>query len=134
MAFHFVLLLGFPGVLGVAWWLLDSCPELSSPGGAGLFYGCYLGILGGSIVVYRVGPFHPLARFKGPLAFRISKLWMAAWAAAGSECFVVKALHDKYGDVVRTGARRCLFLFSSNLTLFQDLTNFPSEILPLSAA
>ena len=55
-----------------------------------------------SVLVYRLGPWHPLAGFPGPVAFRTSKLWMAACAAAGRECFVVKGLHEQYDDVVRT--------------------------------
>ncbi|TBU25227.1 high nitrogen upregulated cytochrome P450 monooxygenase 2 [Dichomitus squalens] len=103
IAFHWALLLGLPVALGLVLWILYSPTEMSTPRAAVLLYGFYLGVLGGSIVSYRLGPFHPLANFKGPLAYRITKLSMAVWAATGSECFVVKALHDKYGDVVRTG-------------------------------
>ncbi|PIL32204.1 cytochrome P450 [Ganoderma sinense ZZ0214-1] len=104
IAFHSVMLIGPPAIIGAVLWTLDCLPvEMPALGVISLLYGTYLGVLGVSIVAYRLGPWHPLASFPGPVAFRTSKLWMAGCAAAGRECFVVKALHEEYGDVVRTG-------------------------------
>ncbi|KAI1783878.1 high nitrogen upregulated cytochrome P450 monooxygenase 2 [Ganoderma leucocontextum] len=103
VAFHSALLIGPPAIIGAVLWTLDCLPEMPALDVVILLYGTYLGVIGASVVAYRLAPWHPLSGFPGPVAFRTSKLWMAACAAAGRECFVVKALHEQYGDVVRTG-------------------------------
>ena len=55
------------------------------------------------MVTYRLSPFHPLARVPGPLPFKVTKIWMASWCAMGMESRLITALHEEYGDVVRTG-------------------------------
>ena len=101
--FHSAILSGPPATLGAVLWTLKCLPvEMPASGVISLLYGTYFGALGVSVVAYRLGPWHPLAGFPGPVAFRTSKLWMATCAAAGRECFVVKGLHEQYGDVVRT--------------------------------
>lgn len=101
--FHSAVLIGPPAIIGAVLWSLNCLPEIPALGVVSLLYGTYLGVLGVSVIAYRLAPWHPLGGFPGPVAFRTSKLWMAACAAAGRECFVVKALHEQYGDVVRTG-------------------------------
>ncbi|KAI0279986.1 cytochrome P450 [Russula aff. rugulosa BPL654] len=55
-------------------------------------------------LAYRLSSFHPLAKFPGPLLARTSKLWAAYLSAtAGDQHRCLKRLHDRYGDVVRTG-------------------------------
>ncbi len=103
VAFHSALLIGPPAIIGAVLWALSCLPKMPALGVILLLYGTYLGALAASVVAYRLGPWHPLAGFPGPVVFRTSKLWMAGCAAAGRECFVVKALHEQYGDVVRTG-------------------------------
>ena len=101
---HLAILIGPPAIIGAVLWTLKCLPvEMPASGVIFLLYGTYFGALGVSVVGYRLGPWHPLAGFPGPMTFRTSKLWMAACAAAGRECFVVKGLHEQYGDVVRTG-------------------------------
>ncbi|KAF7310073.1 hypothetical protein MIND_00380500 [Mycena indigotica] len=56
-----------------------------------------------SIAIYRAGPWHPLAHVPGPFAARISKYWSFKLLLSGEKHRVLKELHDKYGDVVRTG-------------------------------
>ena len=75
-----------------------------------------------SIVFYRLSPFHPLARYPGPVLAKISKLWFVSTRGCRLECSVLmmrlfkaylgwqgkqhvhyKNLHKKYGDVVRVG-------------------------------
>ena len=67
----------------------------------------YLASLFLSILVYRLF-FHPLCRFPGPFAAKATKLyslWMCRNEKQHEEAF---ALHQKYGDFVRTGkAQRC---------------------------
>lgn len=55
------------------------------------------------IVVYRLSPFHPLAKYPGPLRCKISKGWMAYVAARGDMHRYVNGLHVQYGDAVRIG-------------------------------
>ncbi|KAF9254840.1 cytochrome P450 [Marasmius fiardii PR-910] len=56
-----------------------------------------------SIVLYRVSPFHPLAKVPGPTLAKMSKLW-GLWACwTGRQHLINKELHDKYGPVVRVG-------------------------------
>ncbi|KAF8265715.1 high nitrogen upregulated cytochrome P450 monooxygenase 2 [Lactarius quietus] len=54
-------------------------------------------------VVYRLSPFHPLAKYPGPTLAKISKLWVAYICTKGNLHRYLKSLHDRYGDVVRVG-------------------------------
>ena len=101
---HLALLLGPPTALSGAAWLLwtgTEGPTLSSwlP-----IYATYLGMLIASVVIYRLSPFHPLAKVPGPFQFKVSKLWMATRCTMGMESRLITALHEEYGDIVRTGA------------------------------
>ncbi|KAI1781948.1 hypothetical protein LXA43DRAFT_1069521 [Ganoderma leucocontextum] len=65
----------------------------------------YLTTLAGSIFAYRFSPFHPLARYPGPLIGKLSGFWMAYVSTGGRQQHYLKALHDRYGDVVRIGCK-----------------------------
>ncbi|KAI0265785.1 cytochrome P450 [Gloeopeniophorella convolvens] len=54
-------------------------------------------------VAYRLSPFHPLAKHPGPAIAKVSKLWAAYISATGETHRYLRSLHDRYGDVVRTG-------------------------------
>ncbi|KAJ7086454.1 cytochrome P450 [Mycena belliarum] len=56
-----------------------------------------------SITAYRISPAHSLAKYPGPLACKISKLWLLRVASQGKLHLYVKSLHDKYGPIVRVG-------------------------------
>ncbi|KAJ7174134.1 cytochrome P450 [Mycena crocata] len=56
-----------------------------------------------SVLAYRLSPLHPLAKYPGPLACKISKLWLTYVSSRGKLHVYVKELHDKYGPVVRLG-------------------------------
>lgn len=56
-----------------------------------------------SLVLYRISPFHPLARYPGPFGCKITKFWMACIGYAGRQHIYIKGLHERYGDVVRIG-------------------------------
>ena len=71
-------------------------------------YLIYLGAILGSITLYRLSPFHPLARYPGPILFKVSKLWSAFAAYQGKLHVYHKEMHEKYGPIVRVG----LSLFS----------------------
>ncbi|KAG5730825.1 Cytochrome P450 67, partial [Termitomyces sp. T112] len=59
--------------------------------------------LGASIVVYRLSPFHPLAKYPGPLLCRVSKMYMAFLSLGGKQHTYYLQLHEQYGDIVRVG-------------------------------
>ncbi|KAH9925355.1 cytochrome P450 [Epithele typhae] len=63
----------------------------------------YVSSLGILVIAYRLSPFHPLSRYPGPVVARISKFWMAALSLSGDQHKYIKSLHERYGDVVRTG-------------------------------
>src|SRR6266702_3032150 len=54
-------------------------------------------------LMYRLSPFHPLAKYPGPAFAKTSKLWAAYLSATGNGHRYCKSLHDRYGDVVRVG-------------------------------
>ena len=54
-------------------------------------------------LMYRLSPFHPLAKYPGPALTKMSKFWVAYLCAQGDQHRYYKSLHDRYGDVVRVG-------------------------------
>ncbi|KAJ3515892.1 hypothetical protein NLJ89_g1470 [Agrocybe chaxingu] len=57
-----------------------------------------------SILLYRASPWHPLAKYPGPLLCKLSKFYLAFKAARGGKQHIYyKNLHEKYGNVVRVG-------------------------------
>ncbi|KAI0265869.1 high nitrogen upregulated cytochrome P450 monooxygenase 2 [Gloeopeniophorella convolvens] len=63
----------------------------------------YYGLIILYTIVYRLSPWHPLAKHPGPVLARVSKLWSAMISAQGKQHIYYKNLHEQYGDVVRTG-------------------------------
>ena len=56
-----------------------------------------------SICVYRLSPWHPLAKYPGPILCKLSKFRLAYLCARGKQHVVYQTLHEIYGDVVRVG-------------------------------
>lgn len=56
-----------------------------------------------SAVIYRLSPWHPLAKFPGPLINRITSLGLVRIVASGKRYEIINYLHNRYGTVVRTG-------------------------------
>ena len=75
----------------------------SSATSLSLVYPCFLLALAASVSLYRLSPFHPLAKYPGPFILRISKLWSAWVAHQGKTHVYIKELHDRYGPIVRIG-------------------------------
>ncbi|KAI0687966.1 high nitrogen upregulated cytochrome P450 monooxygenase 2 [Cerioporus squamosus] len=99
IAVHAALLLGPPTLV-----LASALPSQRSLLHAiSVVYSTYLATLATSIVLYRLSPFHPLARYPGPVGCKISKLYMGAVCIPGYQHIYIKALHERYGDVVRIG-------------------------------
>src|SRR4051794_10113714 len=59
--------------------------------------------LGSSIILYRLSPFHPLAKYPGPVLCKVSRLWTAYLSWTGQQHRYYHHLHQKYGPVIRTG-------------------------------
>jgi hypothetical protein len=91
------LLLGAPVITGVA--LRYVGLALAWP----LLLIEFYGVLGLSILLYRVSPFHPLARYPGPVLNKLSKFWMMHITSQGKQHLFYQSMHRKYGTWVRTG-------------------------------
>ncbi len=61
---------------------------------------------GGAVIsftlMYRLSPFHPLAKYPGPVMAKASKLWAACLSGTADMHRHHKSLHERHGDVVRT--------------------------------
>jgi hypothetical protein len=66
-------------------------------------FAIYATTLLGTIVAYRLSPFHPLADYPGPILARISRFWAAATFLTQKQHVVSLELFKEYGPVVRTG-------------------------------
>lgn len=94
----FSFLIALPLVPGVL-----LLPHLSLIQAFSLAYGLFYISLLSSIILYRVSPFHPLAKYPGPVLGKISQLWLAWNALDGKVNLYMRRVHEKYGDVVRIG-------------------------------
>lgn len=63
---------------------------------------CLISVVGCAIT-YRLSPFHPLAKFPGPLLWKTSGLFLAHQSWRGYRHLVLDELHSKYGEYVRIG-------------------------------
>lgn len=70
-------------------------------------------------VTYRISPFHPLAKYPGPLACKVSKIWFAFVAWQGKQHLYYNQLHRRYGDIVRIGTPFVILAFSLLATSVQ---------------
>lgn len=66
-------------------------------------YVLYFVALAFCTVLYRLSPFHPLARFPGPISWRVSALTLATVSAGGRRHLRLHELHQRYGKFVRIG-------------------------------
>jgi len=53
--------------------------------------------------IYRLSPFHPLAKYPGPIKNKLSKLTMSYISSTGKQHTYYRSLHKRYGDIVRIG-------------------------------
>ena len=56
-----------------------------------------------SIVLYRLSPFHPLAKHPGPALAKVTTLWGMYITWAGHRHLVLHRLHRELGPVIRIG-------------------------------
>jgi hypothetical protein len=64
---------------------------------------CHLLSLVVSTVLYRLSPFHPLAKFPGPVLNKMTSLKLVYNVSTGKCPLITDELHKKYGKFVRTG-------------------------------
>ncbi|KAJ7116453.1 cytochrome P450 [Mycena epipterygia] len=103
---HFALLLILPPSLLTVVVLPHMSGILSA---APLTFAVYISSLVTSIVVYRLSPLHPLAKYPGPMLCKVSKLWFAGIAMSGKQHLYYAELHKRFGDVVRIGPNELSF-------------------------
>ncbi|EMD31227.1 hypothetical protein CERSUDRAFT_60323, partial [Gelatoporia subvermispora B] len=88
-------------------------------------YLVFLVVLAFSVVVHRISPFHPLARFPGPLSHKISRLSLTSIALSCREHVHIHELHEHYGDVVRIGPNEVSIRDPSVIPGVLGTTGFP---------
>ncbi|KAI0752497.1 high nitrogen upregulated cytochrome P450 monooxygenase 2 [Daedaleopsis nitida] len=98
---HAALLLGPPAILAA--FLRTSSQGASEKPSYTLLLAIHLVTVVSLVVGYRLSSLHPLSRYPGPLASRISMLIPAWNSIAGHQMRYNDALHAEYGYVVRTG-------------------------------
>ena len=70
---------------------------------AALLSAVFLTTLFTSIFAYRVSPLHPLAKYPGPFACKVSQVpWFRANLTWHARLWIEK-MHEQYGPVVRIG-------------------------------
>ncbi|KAI0756346.1 high nitrogen upregulated cytochrome P450 monooxygenase 2 [Daedaleopsis nitida] len=95
---HVVLLLAVPSFLSVL--LVDRWPAIKA---LSVTFSVFWTALVSSVALYRLAPWHPLARYPGPLFLPLSK-WAMAWISRGGRRHLyTQELHRRYGDIVRVG-------------------------------
>jgi len=70
---------------------------------AAITFTCYYALILFYVAAYRLSPFHPLAKYPGPIANKLSKVTMAYVASTGKQHVYYMQLHKQYGDIVRIG-------------------------------
>ncbi|KAF9048451.1 cytochrome P450 [Panaeolus papilionaceus] len=81
--------------------------------------------LASSIVVYRLSPWHPLAKYPGPLLYKITKFCAAFRSTTGRQHIDFQELHHKYGDIVRVGPNELSFRTTDALNPVMGNAGFP---------
>ncbi|OSC97576.1 high nitrogen upregulated cytochrome P450 monooxygenase 2 [Trametes coccinea BRFM310] len=123
-----LLLIGVPPVIGVV--LLQH--DMLLLRAVLLSFSTFFLTLLISTALYRLSPYHPLARYPGPIGCKLSKFWMASLAAfTGRQHLYLKRLHERYGDVVRIGPNELSFRDPSVLDAMLGVGGVPKG--PLNA-
>ena len=79
-----------------------------------------------SIALYRVSPWHPLAKYPGPLICKLTQFHLATLSLRGKQHIYYAKLHEKYGDIVRVGG---FHLFLSRVTPLNFAFQAPTKSL-----
>lgn len=92
-------------------------------------FAAFYAILLSSIALYRLSPWHPLAKYPGPALAKLSKWWIIYKIIRGEQHHAITALHKKHGKIVRVGPNELSFADVDLLpaVLAPDMTRGPSE-------
>ncbi|KAH9987800.1 cytochrome P450 [Russula vinacea] len=97
---HVTLLIVIPALLSAP---ISYSVRSSSCIAFPLAFAAYWSCLVFVTLTYRLSPFHPLAKYPGPVLAKSSKWWGAYYSATGDQHRCLKRLHDQHGDIVRIG-------------------------------
>ncbi|OCH88922.1 high nitrogen upregulated cytochrome P450 monooxygenase 2 [Obba rivulosa] len=114
---HMALLVGSPAFLSF----------LLAPHNISATFLIFFASLAASIVLYRLSPLHPLARYPGPLLHKISALDFTRIALRGRPYAYIKRLHEKYGDIIRIGPNEVSIRDASAIPGMLGSTGFPKS-------
>ena len=95
----FILLLAIPSYLTILYLPHAGSTILAAVKVFSLFWSTLVT----SILVYRVSPWHPLAKYPGPLLCKLTKFHLAYFSLGGKQYLYYYELHQKYGNAVRIG-------------------------------
>ncbi|KZV69241.1 cytochrome P450 [Peniophora sp. CONT] len=98
-----LLLILIQGILAFVYNYVHEQRFVESACGALLGTAQLLLTLVASTVAYRLSPYHPLARFPGPVINKATSLRIMYVVATGRRHLYIEDLHRKYGKFVRTG-------------------------------
>ena len=81
-------------------------------------------------LVYRLSPFHPLAKYPGPTVAKASKLWGSYHSTTGNVHRYYKSLHERFGDVVRIGKYHLRMVPPLRVKMYEGSPSFigPNEL------
>ncbi|KAL0566743.1 hypothetical protein V5O48_015261 [Marasmius crinis-equi] len=102
----------------LVWFLSNRDENVKSPSIL-LAYASFFTSLTASVIFYRLSPFHPLAKVPGPTIFKITKLWRVCLCMKGYQYLELKALHDQYGPIVRTGPNEVSVIDAESVKIVQ---------------
>lgn len=100
-------------------------PYYSTVSGIGIGLLTFYATLASSIALYRISPFHPIARYPGPFLSKMTKLWHVWQTLNGKQHLYLRRMHERYGDVVRIGKGLSLIIPTS---AHAKTTTGPNEI------
>ncbi|KAK7690454.1 hypothetical protein QCA50_005552 [Cerrena zonata] len=105
------LLLFLPSALSTLFWNNHTATQSLL-----IAFTVYYIVLATSIVLYRLSPFHPLAKYPGPLPGKISAFHLMWVSFKGRRHLYLQSLHEEYGDIVRIGPNE-VSLLDPNCTI-----------------
>ncbi|PPQ63371.1 hypothetical protein CVT24_005636, partial [Panaeolus cyanescens] len=79
------------------------------------------------VTVYRTSPWHPLAKYPGPFVCKLTKFHLAFLSLTGGQHRYYRQLHEKYGDVVRTGPNELSLRDASVVTDLLGINGLPKS-------